>query len=166
MSGSYLCTVPCLWSQPCHKTIRTIKRSGRRSALSGLSKRLFQYAAGNTLIISQATLAEAVAAFCAKARASGISETERDRIIALFRSEERRLCRLERVTTAIYTAAGDLCRVHRLRAYDVVQLACALAARDKLAKLGMAPTFVTADAQLLNVASLEGLATDNPIARS
>ncbi|HLJ81765.1 MAG TPA: type II toxin-antitoxin system VapC family toxin [Ktedonobacterales bacterium] len=127
--------------------------------------RLFQRDAGNTLIISQATLAEAVAAFCAKARASDISETERDRIIALFRGEARRLCRLERVTTAIYTFAGDLCRMHRLRAYDAVQLACAITVRDKLTSLGVTPTFVTAvtaDRELLSVASLEGLLTDDP----
>ena len=123
---------------------------------------LFQREAGNSLIISQATLAEAVAAFCAKARASDISELERDRIIAVFRSEARRFCRLERVTTAIYTYAGDLCRIHRLRAYDAVQLACALTVRGKLATLGVAPTFVTADTQLLDVARLEGLLTDDP----
>lgn len=122
---------------------------------------LFQRDAGNTLIISQATLAEAVAAFCAKARASDINETERDRVIVLFRSEAWRLCRLERVTTAIYTFAGDLCRMHRLRAYDAVQLACALTVRDKLATLSIVPTFVTADRELLSVASLEGLLTDD-----
>lgn len=123
---------------------------------------LFQPEAGNSLIISQATLAETVAAFCAKARAADISETERDRIIALFRREVRRFCRLEHVTTAIYTYAGDLCRQHRLRAYDAVQLACAITARDKLATLSVAPVFVTADTQLLDVARLEGLLTDDP----
>jgi predicted nucleic acid-binding protein len=34
------------------------------------------------------------------------------------------------VTTDLYTSAGYLCRSHRLRAYDAVQLACILALRQ------------------------------------
>jgi hypothetical protein len=64
--------------------------------------------------------------------------------------------------TGHYTFAGDLCRIHRLRAYDAVQLACALTVLGKPAALGIAPPFVTADMLLLNVASLEGLSTDDP----
>ena len=68
-----------------------------------------------------------------------------------------------RVTSTIYTYAGDLCRLHRLRAYDAVQLACALVIRNKLAVLGIqAPTFVSADAELLNIANIEGLSIENP----
>jgi predicted nucleic acid-binding protein len=58
---------------------------------------------------------------------------------------------------------GDLCRFHRLRAYDAVQLACALEVRNKLAALGiLAPTFVSADTELLNIAKAEGLIIENP----
>lgn len=120
----------------------------------------------NTIIISQAALVEAVAMFCRKAREADttkrISEAERDRIIALFRQDMRRHYSVVQVTTNVYTHAGDLCRPHKLRAYDAVQLACALTVRDKLATVGIAPTFVCADADLLSVAAMEGLSTENP----
>ena len=122
---------------------------------------------GHTLIISQATLVEAIATFCRKARqqdiSQSISQAERDRNIMLFRRDVRRRYNVVRVTSTIYTYAGDLCRLHRLRAYDAVQLACALVIRNKLAVLGIqAPTFVSADAELLNIANIEGLSIENP----
>src|SRR5205085_1079426 len=76
----------------------------------------------------------------------------------LFRQDVRQQYNVVRVTATLYTRAGDLCRLHRLRAYDAVQLACALAVRNKLASLGIqALTFVSADTELLAIASAEGL---------
>ena len=126
-----------------------------------------QQGADNTIIISQATLVEAIATFCRKAREQNlsqrISETDRDRNIMLFRQDAQRQYSLVQVTDSIYTSAGDLCRYHRLRAYDAVQLACALQVRNKLAALGIvAPTFVSADVELLNIAKAEGLIVENP----
>ena len=122
----------------------------------------------HTLIISQATLVEAIASFCRKARDQNInqriSEAERDRIIALFRQDTQRRYCVARVTSAIYIFAGDLCRVHKLRAYDAIQLACALVVRKKLADIDVeAPTFVSADIELLNIAHEEGLSIINPV---
>jgi hypothetical protein len=121
---------------------------------------------GHTLIISQATLVEAVASFCRKAREQNlsqcISKTERDRNIALFRQDTRQQYSLVRVNSTIYSQEGDLCRFHRLRAYDAVQLACALEVRSTLAALGVSLTFVSADNDLLNIAHLEGLSIENP----
>ena len=63
----------------------------------------------------------------------------------------------------IYTAAGNLCRTHRLRAYDAVQLACALALREQTRANKLPdPIFVCADNNLLSIASAEGLDIDNP----
>ncbi len=122
--------------------------------------------AGHTLIVSQATLVEAVATFCRKARqqdlSQRISDAERDHIITLFRRDARRYS-IVKVTSTIYTYAGDLCRVHSLRAYDAVQLACALVVRNKLAAMDIqAPTFVSADTELLNIAKDEGLSIEDP----
>jgi uncharacterized protein len=53
-----------------------------------------QQEADNTIIISQATLVEAVATFCRKAREQNlsqrISEADRDRNIMLFRQDAQR----------------------------------------------------------------------------
>ncbi len=123
--------------------------------------------AGHTIIISQATLVEVVATLCRKARELNsrqlISIDDRDKYIALFRQDVRKQYNVARVTTAIYTLAGDLCRLHRLRAYDAVQLACALEARNKLAALEIPTlTFVSADTELLSMAYAEGLGIENP----
>lgn len=64
---------------------------------------------------------------------------------------------------AIFTRAVALCRAHPLRAYDAVQLACALTKRDDDRAQGFpALTFVCADASLLSVAAAEGFAVENP----
>lgn len=119
-------------------------------------------AVGHTIVIAQAALVEAVAALCRKARDGTISSRDRGLSIAIFRRDTRRSYGVERVTNAVYTRAGDLCRTHRLRAYDAVQLACALALRERLAPLGVSPIFVSADAGLLGFAAAEGLAIENP----
>jgi hypothetical protein len=62
------------------------------------------------------------------------------------------------VDNALYTAAGDLCRPHRSRAYDAVRLACALIVREEV--LAAQPPdaelpdflFVSADLGLLTIA--------------
>lgn len=126
-----------------------------------------QPALDNLLIISQAALVETVATFCRKAREQNlqqrIDKAERDQNIALFRRDTQRQYVVVPVTSSIYTRAGDLCRTHRLRAYDAVQLACALLVRDKLAPLGIqAPIVVSADTELLTIASTEELSIENP----
>jgi len=51
-----------------------------------------------------------------------------------------------------------------LRAYDAVQLACALTVRRLMHQRGMPPPlFVAADDALLAAAAAEGFAVDNPL---
>jgi predicted nucleic acid-binding protein len=52
------------------------------------------------------------------------------------------------VERTLYTRAADLCCSHSLRAYDAVQLACALMARAGVTP----PIFVCADIVLLDIA--------------
>lgn len=95
--------------------------------------------------------------------APGISETDRDRNIALFRQDARNRYSVVRISSTLCTRAGDLCRIHKLRAYDAMQLACALTVRDKLAVLEIQPPiFVSSDAELLYIAGIEGLTVENP----
>ncbi len=120
-------------------------------------------AKGHELYISQVALVEVVAAICRKVREQSITTSDQDQLIARFRRDVHNDYDLWRVTTAIYTSAGNLCRSHRLRAYDAVQLACALGLRDKaLAKQVSVPTFVCADLGLIEIAIAEGLNVENP----
>jgi len=120
-------------------------------------------AQGHDLYISQATLVEVVAAICRRAREKSISITERDRLITVFRQDSVQGYNIWPVDTGLYNAAGDLCRSHRLRAYDAVQLACILALRQyTLANQAPEPIFVCADVGLLDIAGVEGLQVENP----
>ncbi len=120
-------------------------------------------AQGHDLYISQATLVEVVAAICRRGREQSISMTERDRLINVFRQDSKGSYNIWPVTTDLYNTAGDLCRSHRLRAYDAVQLACVIALRDyTYMNQAPAPVFVCADVGLLDVASAEGLRIENP----
>jgi predicted nucleic acid-binding protein len=112
-------------------------------------------AQGHDLYISQAALVEVVAAICRRAREKSISIAERDRLITVFRQDSKQGYNIWPVTTDLYHAAGDLCRSHRLRAYDAVQLASVLALRQyTLANQAPEPIFVCAD--------VEGLQGENP----
>lgn len=120
-------------------------------------------AQGHTLFLSQVALVEVVAAICRKASEQGIAETERDQLIRRFRRDVRNDYDFWRVTTAVYTAAGDLCRSYRLRAYDAIQLACALGLRERaLAHHFPVPIFMCADHNLLAIAREAGLEIENP----
>jgi predicted nucleic acid-binding protein len=123
-------------------------------------------AAGNDLLISEAALAETIATFCRMARENPprASIPDRNALIALFRQHDtQQNYYLVRVDRAIYVRAGDLCMTHPLRAYDAIQLACALTVRDDALQAGVdPPIFVSADTELLAAAAAEGLPTDNP----
>ena len=69
-----------------------------------------------------------------------------------------------RITRTIVTQAGMVLERHPLRAYDAVQLACALAVQRLMHQWGMPPPlFVTADDALLVAARAEGFPVDNPL---
>jgi uncharacterized protein len=71
---------------------------------------------------------------------------------------------LIRITRPIVAEAGRLVEGYPLRAYDAVQLACALTVRRSMHRRGMpSPLFVTADTTLLAAAQAEGFPVDNPL---
>lgn len=118
------------------------------------------------LYISQAALVEVVAAICRKAREQHIADDARDELINTFRRDSQAMYVVWPVTNALYTAAGNMCRSHRLRAYDAVQLACVLALREEMqtgeGESSPLPVFVCADDNLVKIATVERLDTENP----
>ncbi len=124
---------------------------------------LYDPTRGHYLNISQAALVEVVATTCRKTREQSITIAERDMLINAFRQDSQNIYSIQIVNKAVYTSAGDLCRSHRLRAYDAVQLVCALRLREKaLANRAPAPIFVCADNNLIEIAIAEGLSVENP----
>ena len=95
-----------------------------------------------------------------------MSAEERDTTIDDFRRDVRSVYNVRLVDDELYIVAGNLCRLHRLRAYDAVQLACAIAVRKRTLEVQDAEPlpfiFVSADTGLLNFARAEGLNVENP----
>ncbi len=120
--------------------------------------------ADTTIFLAEITLAETAAAFAARRRASdGITRQERDTALNLFLQHCRGEYDLIPVTRAILHRAVLLTQGYRLRGYDAVQLATALATNDVLVGAGRSKmVFVSADEDLLRAAQDEGMATDNP----
>ena len=121
--------------------------------------------AGNSIIIAEVTLTEAVTTLSRMTREKPprLTAARCDRLITLFRQHVQGSYVIVQVDRMMFTYAADLARKHPLRAYDAVQLACALTYRDDTITSGQpAPTFVCADNMLLTVAAQEGLAVDNP----
>ena len=125
-------------------------------------------AQGHGLYIAQVALVEVVASLCRKAREQNMPFEERDSTIDDFRRDVHNTYSVWMVDNALYTAAGELCRSHRLRAYDAVQLACALAVREDVLvdqSTDAEPPdilFVSADLGLLTIARAVGFSSENP----
>jgi predicted nucleic acid-binding protein len=123
---------------------------------------------GRELYISQIALVEVVASICRKAREQNIPVERRDTTISNFRRGVEKTYDVWLVDEAVLIAAGDLCRSYRLRSYDAVQLACAIAVReDALAvqRLEVKPSdfvFVSGDLKLLDIALAEGFRVEDP----
>jgi predicted nucleic acid-binding protein len=123
-------------------------------------------ASGHTILLAEISLAEVAAALAAKHRAPrGISAIERDEALARFLQDCAQFLAVLRGDRAIIDIAVDLTQQYRLRGYDAVQLATALATnRDLLAGGRPGLVLVASDNDLLQAAQAEGLATDNPLA--
>ena len=123
---------------------------------------------GRELYVSQIALVEVVASICRKAHEQNIPVERRDTTISNFRRSVEKTYSVWLVNEAVFIAAGDLCRSYRLRSYDAVQLACAIAVReDALAvqPLEVKPSdfvFVSGDLKLLDVALAERFRVENP----
>lgn len=88
---------------------------------------------GHTIILSEITLVEVAAALAAKHRApGGITQKERDDAVALFLSHCQAEYELVAVSRTIIDRAVILTQNYRLRGYDAMQLATALAANEAL----------------------------------
>ena len=113
---------------------------------------------GNMLVIAEITRVEVAAALAARCRAGAIQIAERDALVALLLHHCDREYRIAALSVAVVSRAVSLTQAHRLRGYDAVQLATALAAGALLPAL----TFVAADADLLAAARAEGLLAEDP----
>lgn len=120
--------------------------------------------AGNTIVVAEITRVEVAAAFAARQRASGgISRRERDDALNLLLKHYDTEYQIASLDPTIISRAVNLTQTYRLRGYDAIQLATALATNQVLTTASLPGlTFIAADDDLLEAAQNEGLAADNP----
>ena len=117
----------------------------------------------HAIAIAHIGLVEVAAAFAAKRRGNFITPTEYDNALADLIQDAQHRYQLVAVSPAVVGIAIQLTRRRKLRRYDAVHLACALALNMPLVDSGLPPlTFVSADNDLLTAAEVEGFPTDNP----
>jgi uncharacterized protein len=121
-------------------------------------------AAGHVVFVSELTRVEVAAALAARHRApKGISRQQRDGALNLLLHHFLMDYSPLAINPAMIGDAVALTQKHRLRGYDALQLATALAANRTLLATGLAPiSFLASDRDLLKAASSEGLAIENP----
>lgn len=120
-------------------------------------------AAGNMAYLARITFVEVISAITRKARGSGLSPAGAIKAIADFRSDFVNEYPLIELTPSLIESAAHLAEAHALRAYDAVQLACALAVNGEFISAGESPiTLISADGALNTAAAAEGLAVDDP----
>jgi predicted nucleic acid-binding protein len=118
---------------------------------------------GSAIAIAHFGLVETAAAFAAKQRGQFITSSEHESVLADLLRDAKNRYRLVAVGSAIIDSAIQLTRRQKLRGYDAIHLACALALNRPLVENDLPSlTFVAADGDLLAAAEAEGLVVDNP----
>ncbi len=117
----------------------------------------------HAIAIAHIGVVEVAAAFAAKRRGNNVTANEYETaLVDLLRDAQVRY-RLVIANPTLVDLAIQLTRRRKLRGYDAVHLACALAVNKPLVEHGLSPlTFIAADGDLLAAAEAEGLAVDNP----
>ena len=119
--------------------------------------------AGHNIFIAQITRAEIVSAASRRKREGTVTARTVHAIRLMVDRHARQEYREIGLADQIIQRAQDLLEVYPLRAYDAVQLACALEVNIGLESSGFESLiFISSDLKLLETAGLERLSTVNP----
>jgi uncharacterized protein len=122
-------------------------------------------AADQSLVVLSSHLLriELRSALARRLREGTVTPEEYRRMLELFAEDCAMLYRFVPLTEAMIQQAGDLVERYPLRGYDAAHLATALAINQRLTETGEVPLIIlSADDRLLEAASAEGIAVDNP----
>ncbi len=122
---------------------------------------------GHLICIGRITTVEVVAALARRVKSGSLTTHDSTTAIAQFKTEISTDYRVVELTPILANRAIQIAESYQLRGYDAVQLAFALAVRNELSAMGAITSkfpyvLISADTELNNAASLEGLTVDNP----
>ncbi len=117
----------------------------------------------NRIILARVTWVETLSALSRLRRENRIDETFLTRTVHIFDTDWQTQYQITEVDKSDIENAGKLVQKYPLRAYDSIQLACAMKISSVFAKTAPESfTFVSADDRLLSAAQAECLSTENP----
>lgn len=116
--------------------------------------------AGHTITLSQIASVELASVLARRVREGHLRPAIAQGLYSSFRHHVSRHYVVTPVTGDLLDQAAMLSFRHRLRSLDAIQLSSAL---ETQSLAGAAIQFISSDANLLSVAALEGLKTDNPL---
>jgi uncharacterized protein len=120
-------------------------------------------AADHTLYIARITGAEMIAALARRTRVGSLTWSASRSAMAAFRSDFGSTYIISELTPTLVERAMDLAQAYRLRGYDAVQIAAAVDVNAERREYGLPLlTLVSADTDLNQVATAEGLPVENP----
>lgn len=115
------------------------------------------------LVVSQMLIVEMTSAFNRRLREGTVNWSDYTRMMDAFRDDCLVEYKIIPLNESIINLACEMLERHPLRAYDAIHLGTAIAINRLLVADRMsALTFLCADKRLLNAATAEGLAVDNP----
>ena len=139
-----------------------VKRHVRETGSQWVEE-LFERSSTVSIATSRVSMVEVFSAFYRRMRDADIGPTECLAIAEDFKRISLAEYELIELTSQVVEQSDILLRYHPLRAYDSIQLASAISARESFMKFELPPpTFLTADDKLLMAARAEGFETDNP----
>jgi hypothetical protein len=117
----------------------------------------------NKIILARVTWVETLSAFTRLHRENKIVPSLLAQNIQVFKMDWESQYQIVEVEKSDFERAAELVQKHPLRAYDSIQLACALKIYSAFAQTAPnAFTFVSADDRLINAAQTENLNVENP----
>lgn len=116
-----------------------------------------------TVIIVDIGVVEMISALNRRRREKTLTLSEYQKIRDAFQSDCLNEYSIINIVDNLVVQANQLLEAHPLRAYDAIHLAAAIVVNRQLVSNNFTPlTFVSADNQLNDAASIEGLLVDNP----
>ena len=118
---------------------------------------------GSRVFIAHITIVEIVSAITRKERGGHLSATDAQTAVTTFEQDYIQEFSIVPLMSNLVDEATNLARKYALRGYDAVQLATALQTNRRRINSGLsALILLSADNDLNNAATAEGLTVDNP----
>lgn len=121
------------------------------------------FASGNVIFVSEITTLEITSAITRRSRGGTLTIANAEASLARLDADLLNEYVTLDLASRLFGEACSLVKTHELRAYDAIHFAAAVSLNNSQKEVGLpAITFVSADIELVEAATSEGLLVENP----